>query len=282
MELITVTKVLTGLNLRDIAIARLTRVRMGAGDPLLDMKSAAKWSERVGVAISVRREGLPSDNYLATLADPATGAMLAVFAPNNPITQYFTRTTIYREVLAQAYEYTEPRLGMSRWPTIGESADTLLFNITEGSGDNQVSTVDARVAVIAAVDSLPAVREVALVEKMDDGQWRVAGYGYSEAGVFKSLDLKVTTSGTLYAIGMDDYGKQFAPGVELAVGERVRPTQYTGWLYEVTQAGQLPSVEPDWWPASDVNPARLVGTVWLKAVRYYQPVAHGPVPVEFV
>lgn len=231
----------------------------------------------------VRREGVPSTDYLATLRDPALQRDIAIFTPNNPTqTQWFNRSVVYIEVIAQVYEYTEPRLGMTRWPTLGDSAHDLLFNITEGDGSNQVSTVDARVEVIAAVDSLPAVREVAVVEKMDDGQWRVAGYGYSEAGVFKSLDLKVTTSGTLYAIGMDDYGKQFASGIALAVGERVRPTQYAGWLYEVTQAGELPSVEPEWWPASDVNPSRLVGTVWLKAVRYYQPVAHGPVSVEFV
>lgn len=237
---------------------------------------------RVPITMDIRRESIPSQNYMGTLTDTSTNSPLAIYADNLPVTQWFDRRVIYKEVLAQAYDYTEPKLGMSRWPTLSDDAQVLLFNITEGSGDNQVSTVDARVDVITAVDSLPAVREVAIVEKMDDGQWRVAGYGYSEAGVPKSLDLKVTTSGTLYAIGMDDYGKRFAPGVELAVGERVRPTQYTGWLYEATQAGELPSVEPEWWPASDVNPSRLVGTVWLKAVRYYQPVAHGPVPAEFV
>lgn len=252
--------------------------------PVAQLSTAPQIPARVPVSFYVRREGVPSVDYLATLAPDLTpNAHLAIFIPSNgQTTQWFAREAIYLPVIAQAFEYTEPRLGMTRWPTVSETADSFLFNITEGSGGNQVSTVDARVEVITAVDSLPAVREVALVEKMDDGQWRVAGYGYSEAGVFKSLDLKVTTSGTLYAIGMDDYGKRFASGIALAVGERVRPTQYAGWLYEVTQAGELPSVEPEWWPASDVNPSRLVGTVWLKAVRYYQPVAHGPVPVEFV
>mgnify|MGYP007082583034 CR=1 FL=1 len=237
---------------------------------------------RVPITVAVKRESEDSSDFLVTLQSTATNAMLAIYLPNSPNPQWFLRDVIYQEVLAQAYEYSEPRLGISRWPTLSETANRLLFNLTESGGGNQVPTVDARLKAVATVDSVWASREMVVVERMDDGQWRVAGYGYSEAGVLKSLGLKVTTSGTLYAIGMDDYGKQFAPGIELAVGERVRPTQYTGWLYEVTQAGQLPSVEPEWWPASDVNPPRLVGTVWLKAVRYYQPVAHGPVPAEFV
>jgi len=235
---------------------------------------------RVPITMDIRRESVPSENYLGTLSDAATGTPIGFYAPGLPTTQWYDRNAVYKELLAQAFDYTPPKLGMSRWPVAGENSNTFLFNITEGSGGNQVSTVDARVDVSTAVDSLPAVREVAIVERMDDGQWRVAGYGYSEAGVFKSLDLKVTTSGTLYAIGMDDYGKMFVPGAALAVGERVRPTAFTGWVYEVTEAGALPSAEPEWWAADGENASRLVGTARLQAKRYYRPLAHGPIKVE--
>lgn len=232
----------------------------------------------------VRREGMPSTDYLATLRNPALQRDIAIFTPNNPTqTQWFDRSVVHIEVIAQVYEYTEPRLGMTRWPTLSDSAYDLLFNIQEGDGGgDQVSTVDATIDVQASVDALPAVREVAIVERMDDGQWRIAGYGLSEAGQFKQLDLKITTSGTLYAIGMDDYGKIFVPGAPVLVGERVRPTAFGGWLYQVTQAGDLPTIEPEWWAADGENAARLVGTARLQAKRFYRPLAHGPIQAQLV
>lgn len=265
----------------DLSVVRLALLRSMKRE-VSPSAMLSKFEPRVPVTTTVNRDGVPSVDYLVTLQSVLSGHVLAYYSPDSPATQWFMRAAVYQEVIATAYEFSSPRLGITRWPTISETANSFLFNVTEGEGGGGPSTVDARVDVSAAVDSIPSVRQVAIVERMDDGQWRVAGYGYSEAGVFKSLDLKVTTSGTLYAIGMDDYGKMFVPGAALVVGERVRPTAFAGWVYEVTEAGALPSVEPEWWAADGENASRLVGTARLQAKRYYRPLAHGPIKVEIL
>lgn len=235
---------------------------------------------RVPISVEVRREGEPSEDFMVTLSDTSTGGLLAIYSKDSFNPQWFARTAIYREVLAQAYEYSEPRLGMSRWPTLSETANHLLFNLTESDGGNQVPTVDARLKAAATVDSVWASRETVIVERMDDGQWRVAGYGRTPDDGLGDIDLKVTTSGTVYAIALDDFGVTFVPGLAVAVGDRVRPADFGGWVYEVTESGELPTAEPEWWPAVGENPSRPLGTARAIAVRYFRPLAHGPVPVE--
>ncbi|XXF10207.1 hypothetical protein J3Q00_07605 [Pseudomonas sp. D2-3] len=215
-----------------------------------------------------------------TLQVSGTSQTLANFYDGGPNPQYLSRAVIYREVLAQAYEYSEPRLGMSRWPTLSETANHLLFNLTESDGGNQVPTIDARLKAAASVDSAWAARETVIVERMDDGQWRVAGYGRTPDDGLGDIDLKVTTSGTVYAIALDDFGVTFVPGLAVAVGDRVRPAVFGGWVYQVTEPGELPAAEPEWWPAVGENPSRPLGTARAIAVRYFRPLAHGPVPVE--
>lgn len=239
-------------------------------------------SDLVPVAISVLREGSPSPHFLVDLQGSNDARPLAFFTEGSPNPQYFSRTLIYQEVVATAYEYTEPRLGSTRWPTLSETANTLLFNLTEGSGGNQVATVDAVVDIFATVDNLSQIREAVVVERMDDGQWRVAGQGATVPDALNTLELKVTTSGVLYALGLDDYGTKFVPNKAVVLGERVRPSTYGGWVYEVTQAGVLPSEEPSWWAAIGDNVPRAVGTALLQARRYYQPISHGPIRVELV
>ena len=255
------------------------RVKMGTIQPETLAFPVAPW---VPITVAVRREGEASHDYLVTLSDAASNLALAIFTPEVSGAQWFSRSVIYREVLAQAYEYSEPRLGVSRWPTLGDTANDLLFNITEGSGENQVSTVPATANLLAAVDSVRAVRQAVVVERMDDGQWRVAGYGSSRLDALAALDLQVTTSGTLYALGIDDFGVRFVPDMQVMVGQRIRPTRFAGWLYEITEPGVLPSVEPQWWQMEGDNPSRPLGTARAVAVRYYHPLALGPVTVEML
>tara|TARA_B100001059_G_scaffold214222_1_gene230789 strand:- start:1529 stop:2179 length:651 start_codon:yes stop_codon:yes gene_type:complete len=209
-----------------------------------------------------------------------TLSMLALFTKYGPKTQWFDRALIYKTVIAQAYEYSEPRMGITRWPTIQQGADSFLFNVIESDGGNQVSTVPAFVDVAASVDAVPSVRKVVIVELMDDGQWRVAGYGDSDKEALATLDLQVTTTGTHFALGLDDFGSPFVPRLDVSVGDRVRPTRFRGWVYTVTESGALPETEPTWWPVEGENSPRLCGTARLQAVRYYRPLAHGPITVE--
>lgn len=236
----------------------------------------------VPVEVVVLRESEPSNDYLLELKDDTAGVVLAVYGPLLPATQWFSREAIYREVLAQVYEYSEPRMGVIRWPTVSESVSRLMFNVTEGDGGNKIPTVPARTELAVSVDRQRAVREAVVIEKLDDGQWRIAGYGNSQRDGFAPLNLQVTTSGTLYALGIDDYGTRFVPGMPVIVGQRVRPNQFAGWLYEVTEPGVLPATEPQWWALEGDNPSRPLGTARAIAVRYYRPLAHGPVPVEML
>ena len=95
------------------------------------------------------------------------------------------------------------------------------------------------------------------------------------------MELQVT-GGSVFAVGLDDYGIPFQAGLSVSEGVRIRPTTMQGWLYTVTQAGNLPSTEPDWWLEDGENPPRLAGTARLQAERYYQPIAHGPIPYELI
>lgn len=249
----------------------------GTPPPFVPPFAAPPW---VPVAVTVKRDGNESHHFKATLADPASGQVLAVYTHDGQGPQWFDRDVIYRLVQAQVYEYSEPWLGVMRWPTISDTANTFLFNLTEGSGDNQVATVPATVNLLAAVDSVRTVRQAVIVELMDDGQWRVAGYGDSQPESLTAMDLQVTTSGTLYAVGIDDYGVEFVPSLSVTAGQRVRPSRFAGWLYEITEPGVLPSTEPQWWPIEGANPSRALGTARAVARRYYRPLAHGPIRVE--
>lgn len=168
-----------------------------------------------------------------------------------------------------------PRRARAVYMTFSESG-TYTFNITSGDGGQagEPAHVDARVRV----ERVPARREVVLVERPIDGEWRIAGYGPTPGGSGE-IGLRVV-GGDVYALAVDDYGVQFVADLAVQVGQRIRPTQYTGWVYEITEAGQLPAVEPNWWAAVGENPSRPLGTARAVARRYFQPIALGPGPVE--
>lgn len=154
-----------------------------------------------------------------------------------------------------------------------------LFTLNISSGGGTEVTDPAQVNAMAKVDGQAAVREVVLIQRMPDGEWRVAGSGPTSKTDAVAIALKVT-AGDVYAMGLDDFGVQFAPALAVTVGLRIRPTTFAGWLYEVTEAGMLPETEPPWWPAEGDNAPRQLGTARAVAVRYYRPLAHGPIPVE--
>lgn len=157
-----------------------------------------------------------------------------------------------------------------------EGAGTYTLNISTGTGGGATdpATLDARVRV----DGLPASREVVVVERPPSGDWRVAGHGVTDEAGLVTLDLDVT-EGSLFAVGLDDYGTPFTPGLALDVGRRIRPSVFAGVLYQVTEAGVLPATEPEWWPITSEG-SRELGTARAEAVRYYRPLAHGPVTAE--
>ncbi len=170
-----------------------------------------------------------------------------------------------------------PRRTRALYMSFGASG-TYTYNITSGEGGQQGDP--ARVSGLVRVERLPANREIVLVERPADGEWRLAGFGPTPGGS-GDIDVRVV-GGEVYAIGVDDYGVAFVPELAVQVGQRIRPTRYAGWLYEITEAGQLPAAEPTWWAAQGDNPSQPLGTARAVARRYFQPIAHGPIPVEVV
>lgn len=154
-----------------------------------------------------------------------------------------------------------------------ESAD-LTFNIFAGNGSE--GGTPGAVDVVVRVDGVPAGRRAVAVELQGDGQWRIAGSTRTDAG---RMELTVT-GGQVYVMAVDDFGVAFQGSLAVLVGDLVRPSVHVGWLYRVTEAGTLPASEPEWWPMEGDNAPRQLGTARAIAVRYYRPLAHGPVTVE--
>jgi len=179
--------------------------------------------------------------------------------------------------LLLARDPAAPRRAAARYPIISGDT-TLAIDFSEGSsGGGLPALLTARVRV----DDVPAQREVIAMEQQTDGEWRIAGRARTEADGEVDLDLRVTGAGRVYAVCPDDFGTLFQPSLPVLVGDTIRPTLFQGWLYKVTQAGQLPAIEPAWWDETQAGPQPL-GTARAEVIRYYQPQAHGPLPVEML
>lgn len=126
------------------------------------------------------------------------------------------------------------------------------------------------------VEDLPASRQVVAIERQANGDWRVCGQAMSNSEGIATLPITGLPTSRIYAIAIDEWGKPFAPGMTVAYGDVIRPTQFLGWMYQVTSPGVLPGEEPEWWNSMAGIP-QPVGTAMMQAVRHYQPVAHGPV-----
>lgn len=203
-----------------------------------------------------------------------------VFATTYASTQMFLASAIDAGWLVVAVDETPAARAGATFVQV-DSDVTVALDLNDGSGGGGGGGGEpATLAASARVEKLPAQRDVVVVERAVDGVWRVAGSGVTDVAGAVQLDLRVTPSARVYAMATDDYGIPFQADLAVQVGRRIRPTQYSGWVYEITEAGQLPSTEPEWWAAVGDNPSQLIGTARAVARRYFQPIAHGPVPVE--
>lgn len=173
-----------------------------------------------------------------------------------------------------AYDHEEPRGIAIRMVSINQDL-ILNIDLNDGSGGGFAGD-PASVAAMVRADKLPAVRELVAIEKTTTGEWRMAGNQNLQLG---ELEMQVT-GGQVFAVGLDDYGIPYQADLLVTEGQRIRPSNMQGWLYLITQAGQLPAQEPSWWPAQGENPPRELGTARAQAVRYYRPQALGPIKYE--
>lgn len=134
-------------------------------------------------------------------------------------------------------------------------------------------TINATVAI----ETQPAARTVVALACDQSGQWSVAGAAESAADGTVAVSVSSDIDAKLYAVAIDDWGVEFTPSAQVLIGDLIRPTAFAGFVFRVTQAGTLPTTEPEW-PSGEGN--FTVGTALVTPQRHYQPLAHGPVPVD--
>lgn len=233
------------------------------------------------ITVRATRDGVQTAGYkLLRMFDSIDSGDVAVDMPlrdGTEVSMNFLAEAVDGSRALMLFDSQPDRYGALRFVNLHSDLD-ITIDLNDGTGggaEGEPAVTPARVRV----DNAPALRRVAALEQLPDGTWRTAGSSAIDgSGV---LELSVA-GGLVYALGLDDYGILFQPHVSLDVGQRVRPSNFQGWLYQVTEAGQLPADEPEWWPELGDNPARPVGTARLQAVRYYQPIAHGPIKYELV
>lgn len=130
------------------------------------------------------------------------------------------------------------------------------------------------------VQDLPASREVVAVERQRNGTWRVCGSAIANADGIAELGIEGSKTSRVYAFAIDHWGEPFTPNKTVAYGDIIRPSVFLGWLYRVTAPGVLPGEEPVWWNSTPGMP-RPVGSAMAQAEMYFQPIAHGPVDIEW-
>lgn len=130
------------------------------------------------------------------------------------------------------------------------------------------------------VQDLPASREVVAVERQENGTWRVCGSAIANTDGIAELGIEGSKASRVYAFAIDHWGEHFTPNRTVAYGDIIRPSVFLGWLYRVTAPGVLPGEEPVWWNSTPGMP-RPVGSAMAQAEMYFQPIAHGPVDIEW-
>ncbi len=201
------------------------------------------------------------------------GGSLAIFAlkDGTTSTRTFAASAVDGKKAIMLYDFDAQPYGTVRTPNI--TADIVLnMDLNDGSGGGGVTGDPASASALVRVDKLPAERELVAIEKTSTGTWRMAGNQMLQLG---DLEMQVT-GGQVFAVGLDDYGIQYQAGLAVTEGQRIRPSVMLGWLYLITENGQLPAIEPEWWPAQGENAPRPLGTARAQAVRYYRPQALGP------
>ncbi len=131
-----------------------------------------------------------------------------------------------------------------------------------GSYTGQVLVADQpaqRIVTATALDADPPYLLARTVSDPATGQFTLEWSGYN---------------GQILITAIDDYGVPYVQGEARGVGERLHPSSYNGYTYEVSSTGVL-GAEPAW----PTTPGAVVisGSVTLVAVPYYRPVTEGPI-----
>ncbi|WP_281688745.1 hypothetical protein [Pseudomonas citronellolis] len=233
---------------------------------------------RLQLRVARDGESTASTKYIRFFRGQDVLPQIVVVLPGGAdVVAYFLASAVAGEWKVEVTDLEPPKLGRLEWPVITEDA-LLAFNLTSNTSGG--GTIPAELLARVRVDGALAAREVVALERRLDGKWQVAGSVETDSELDNTeMELKVSGSGLVYLVCLDDWGTQFQTGSPVDVGDLVRPTVFMGWIYRITQAGQLPAVEPTWWDDSLLGPQPL-GTARAEVHRYYPPQGRGPIPVE--
>lgn len=224
----------------------------------------------------------PVDNgfvYLAGSAGRITSLDGVVF-DDQPITIdsiEFTPRPAYRAVMSA-------RRSVGR---NGSSQTFILDNSSGGGGpviDGDPAYLDGVVEEVHP--TLGTVRplansEVAVFERRGDAYVAMGRALSNAVGEFR-VETQVYGGGDVFAFAADFPGVIWSPGIELNLGNRLRPTTNNGYVYEIVEAGVSGATEPAWWADQGDGTEGYIGTARAKARPYYQPVGHGPLQMTLV
>ena len=209
---------------------------------------------------------------MAMLADPATGRALTWFhaRPGNPA-QGLAVSALPAAVVVLC---TATGYAAAASAALGSDIE-LHIELTTSATVPQL--LSASVPVEVTVDDTSTARTLLAIELPGNGPPRIAAQEVLASG---SLGLTLQEQDSrVYLLALDDWGQAFQPGAAVQVGDLIRPGLFAGVLYRITSAGNLPATEPDWWPVDEQAIPSPLGSAQALAVRYYRPLAHGPVPV---
>ncbi|WP_395504655.1 hypothetical protein [Ectopseudomonas hydrolytica] len=224
----------------------------------------------------------PADNgfvYQAGSAGRITSLAGVVF-DDQPVTIdgiVFTPRPAYRAVMSA-------RRSVQR---NGSSQTFILDNSSGGGGpviDGDPAYLDGVVEEVHP--TLGTVRplansEVAVFERRGDAYVAMGRALSNAVGEFR-VETQVYGGGDVFAFAADFLGVIWSPGVELNLGNRLRPTTNNGYVYEIVEAGVSGATEPAWWADQGDGTEGYIGTARARARPYYQPVGHGPLQMTLV
>lgn len=169
----------------------------------------------------------------------------------------------------------------------GSAISRVLDNATGGGGpaiDGDPAYLDGVVEEVHPL--LGTVRpltgsEVVVFERRTGGYVSM-GSAYSNAvGEFR-VETDVYGGGDVFAFAADFPGIIWQPGIPLGLGDRIRPPENNGYVYEIVSAGVAGGAEPAWWADEGDGTEGAIGSATAKARPYYQPVGHGPLKMTLV
>lgn len=124
-----------------------------------------------------------------------------------------------------------------------------------------------------------AVSRPIVATQLVDGIPQQIGYGYSRPtdGTF-TVALFTESENPVIATSWQNYGEVWQAENAVSSGDVIQPATANGFVYHAINSGTLGVVEPNWATVQDEQITS--GSVTLKTVVYYQPVAHAPIDIQ--